>query len=162
MNAKTGFGYFLAKEYSLSYLMSTFHRINLFIYKANESQWTLTFSDIQGLKINFIFLDFFSKNNPGVMFYNIFIIVFDLAFLLVKFWFYTFHAIYLNLKGIEERDVSNEIVLITGTGHGIGKELALQYSALGSTVVCWDINEQMNQDTIKLIKSKGGKASGYT
>lgn len=66
------------------------------------------------------------------------------------------------IRGTPERDVSNDIVLITGTGHGIGKELALQYSALGATIVCWDINESMNIETIKTIKSNGGKAHGYT
>jgi NAD(P)-dependent dehydrogenase (short-subunit alcohol dehydrogenase family) len=47
-------------------------------------------------------------------------------------------------------------------GHGIGKEMAQQYSALGATVVCWDINEQLNSETVNLIKSKGKKAFGYT
>lgn len=97
-----------------------------------------------------------------VLISNILIITLDFIFLLVKFWFYTFQSIISNIKGVEERDVSNDIVLVTGTGHGIGKELALQYSTLGATIVCWDINEQMNQDTVKLIKSRGGKAHGYT
>lgn len=66
------------------------------------------------------------------------------------------------MRGTPERDVSSDVVLITGTGHGIGKELALQYSALGATIVCWDINEAMNVETIKMIKSNGGKAHGYT
>lgn len=83
-------------------------------------------------------------------------------FLLVKFWFYTFQGLYEAIKGVEECDVSKDIILITGTGHGIGKEMALQYSALGSTVICWDINEQLNQETVKLIKSRGGKAFGFT
>lgn len=96
------------------------------------------------------------------MIYNVAVLVLDLLFLLAKFWLYTIHAIYLNIKGKEERDVSNDVVLITGAGHGIGKEVALQYSALGATLVCWDINEQLNQETVKLIKSKGGKAHGYT
>ncbi|CRK89700.1 CLUMA_CG003407, isoform A [Clunio marinus] len=102
------------------------------------------------------------QNNPSVLIYNALVIVLDLAFLLVKFWFYTFRSFYRAFKGVNERDVSNDVVLITGSGHGIGKELALQYSALGSTVVCWDINEQMNQETVKTIKSRGGKAHGYT
>lgn len=96
------------------------------------------------------------------MIYNVMVLVLDLAFLLAKFWLYTIIEICSIIKGVEERDVSNDIVLITGTGHGIGKELALQYSALGSTVVCWDINEELNQETVKLIKSRGGKAHGYT
>jgi all-trans-retinol dehydrogenase (NAD+) len=108
-----------------------------------------------------------SRNNvnrgesPGVMLYNALIIALDLAFLWVKFWLYTLREAFEAIQGTE-RDVSDDIVLITGTGHGIGKELALQYSALGATVVCWDINEQLNQETIKLIKSRGGKAHGYT
>lgn len=60
-----------------------------------------------------------------------------------------------------ERDVSRDVVLITGAGHGMGRELAIQYSELGATVVCWDINEQLNLDTVKEIKSKGRKAFGY-
>lgn len=100
--------------------------------------------------------------NPGVMLYNVIIIVLDLVFLLSKFFYYSFEAIYWAIKGVEERDVSKDIVLITGAGHGIGKEMALQYSALGATVVCWDLNEQMNQDTVKKIKSNSGNAFGYT
>lgn len=102
------------------------------------------------------------QNSPAVMAYNAFILVLDLVFLLAKFWLNTIIVIFKNIRGIEERDVTNDTLLITGTGHGIGKELALQYSALGSTVVCWDINEELNQETVKLIKSRGGKAHGYT
>lgn len=96
------------------------------------------------------------------MLYNVLIAVLDVTFLWIKVWLYTIIDVVKLIKGIEERDVKDDVVLITGAGHGIGKELALQYSALGSTVVCWDINEQMNQETVKLIKSRGGKAHGYT
>lgn len=58
--------------------------------------------------------------------------------------------------------MTGDVVLITGAGHGMGKELALQYSALGATVVCWDVNEDLNFETVKLIKSKGRKAFGFT
>lgn len=68
----------------------------------------------------------------------------------------------IKLFTTEEKDVTGEVVLVTGAGHGIGKEMALQYSALGATVVCWDINETLNQDTVNLIKSLGRKAFGYT
>jgi FlaA1/EpsC-like NDP-sugar epimerase len=74
----------------------------------------------------------------------------------------------LSLKSIfdiffkKEINVENEIVLITGAGSGIGKELALQYGNLGSKVVCWDINEENNKETVKLIKSKGQEAFGFT
>ncbi|KYM76463.1 Short-chain dehydrogenase/reductase family 16C member 6 [Atta colombica] len=45
--------------------------------------------------------------------------------------------------------------LITGAGHGIGKELAIGYASLGATVVCWDINEENNNETMNDIKKKG-------
>lgn len=102
-----------------------------------------------------------SRTNPGVVVYNALIVLLDLTFLLIKFWYYTLLEAYEAIK-CEERDVANDIILITGTGHGIGKELSLQYSALGATIVCWDINEELNQETVKLIKSRGGKAHGYT
>uniref|UniRef100_A0A1B0F9K2 NADP-retinol dehydrogenase n=1 Tax=Glossina morsitans morsitans TaxID=37546 RepID=A0A1B0F9K2_GLOMM len=56
-----------------------------------------------------------------------------------------------------ETNVSDEVVLITSTGHGIGKELALQYADLGATLLCWDINESTNAGTVEQIKVAGGK-----
>ncbi|EDW11278.2 epidermal retinol dehydrogenase 2 [Drosophila mojavensis] len=50
------------------------------------------------------------------------------------------------------KDISNEIVLITGTGHGIGRELALHYAAHGSTVICVDIDEKNNMKTVQDVK----------
>ncbi|ALC39375.1 CG14946 [Drosophila busckii] len=53
---------------------------------------------------------------------------------------------------ISQKDISDETVLITGTGHGIGRELALQYAALGCTVVCVDIDEKGNAETVEQAK----------
>ena len=85
----------------------------------------------------------------------------EIFVLITKFFIALIDAIYTAFTTVE-RDVSGDIVLITGSGHGIGKELALQYAALGATIVCWDINEQLNTETVDLIKTLGGKASGYT
>uniref|UniRef100_A0A1A9WKW5 Short-chain dehydrogenase/reductase 3 n=1 Tax=Glossina brevipalpis TaxID=37001 RepID=A0A1A9WKW5_9MUSC len=61
------------------------------------------------------------------------------------------------------KDVSKEIVLITGTGHGIGRELALHYTVLGSTVICIDINEKNNEVTVKKAKRlNAGSVYSYT
>lgn len=40
--------------------------------------------------------------------------------------------------------------------------MALQYGSLGAHVICIDINEKGNQETVAAIKSKGGQAHGYT
>lgn len=102
-----------------------------------------------------------SSENIGTMIFEIFLVIIDIIVVQMKFWFAVFEGIYKAFFDVE-RDVKGDIVLITGAGHGMGKELALQYSALGATIVCWDVNEQMNLETVKLIKSKGGKAYGYT
>lgn len=62
----------------------------------------------------------------------------------------------------ELKDVSGEIVFITGAGHGIGRELALKYAEQGSEVVCVDINGECNQETVALANNlKKGRAYGY-
>jgi NAD(P)-dependent dehydrogenase (short-subunit alcohol dehydrogenase family) len=53
------------------------------------------------------------------------------------------------------------LVQITGTGHGIGKELAHQYASLGAVVVCWDINQEENDKTVQELRKIGAKAYGY-
>jgi NAD(P)-dependent dehydrogenase (short-subunit alcohol dehydrogenase family) len=53
------------------------------------------------------------------------------------------------------------LIQITGTGHGIGKELALQYASLGAIVVCWDINQEENDKTVQELRKIGSKAYGY-
>ncbi|XP_076030664.1 estradiol 17-beta-dehydrogenase 11-like isoform X2 [Oratosquilla oratoria] len=60
------------------------------------------------------------------------------------------------------KTVVGEVILITGTGHGIGKQLALQFSRLGAKVVCLDADEVNNNKTVISIISEGGTAWGYT
>ena len=45
-------------------------------------------------------------------------------------------------KNRKIKDLKGKIVLITGGGGGIGKELVLQFRALGAKVVVWDINDE--------------------
>ena len=93
---------------------------------------------------------------------NVLQIIVEIVIVIIKFWIAVAKEVYTAFSA-EERSVADDIVLITGAGHGIGKEMALQYSALGATVVCWDINEKLNQETVNLLKSKGNKkAFGYT
>ncbi|EEB20431.1 gluconate 5-dehydrogenase, putative [Pediculus humanus corporis] len=60
-----------------------------------------------------------------------------------------------------EKSVAGEKVLITGTGHGIGKELAKQYGALGAEIICVDVNPNGNKETLDELKNLGIKASAY-
>ncbi|KAJ3649332.1 hypothetical protein Zmor_021082 [Zophobas morio] len=55
----------------------------------------------------------------------------------------------------QPKSVRGEIVLITGAGHGMGKELSLLYASEGATVVAWDISEKTGLQTVKEIAQKG-------
>lgn len=64
-----------------------------------------------------------------------------LSFLFVlAIYFYILEIIKV-LSPPKKKDVRNEIVLITGAGHGIGREIALEFGRLGARVVIWDINK---------------------
>jgi len=53
------------------------------------------------------------------------------------------------------------LLKITGAGHGIGRELAHQFSQLGCVIVCWDINLEAAQETASEVKQSGGQAYAF-
>jgi NAD(P)-dependent dehydrogenase (short-subunit alcohol dehydrogenase family) len=58
--------------------------------------------------------------------------------------------------------VNDRVVVITGAGQGIGRELSRQFTAAGATVVVADIN-RANADRVQSeIESSGGKATAVT
>ena len=62
----------------------------------------------------------------------------------------------------KKKDVSQEIVLVSGAGSGIGRLMALRFASLGCTVVCVDINKQANEATVNEIQAKDQKAVAFT
>ncbi|CAG9796331.1 unnamed protein product [Diatraea saccharalis] len=70
-------------------------------------------------------------------------------------------ALYKWILPSEPKDVSEDVILITGAGHGMGREVALRFGRLGATVVCVDINAANNEETAKMIKNEKGKAFHY-
>ncbi|WP_249029005.1 SDR family NAD(P)-dependent oxidoreductase [Tannockella kyphosi] len=48
----------------------------------------------------------------------------------------------------------NKVVLVTGAGHGIGKEIAMQFSKLGANTVIVDYNKDFGEQTAKEISEK--------
>ena len=41
--------------------------------------------------------------------------------------------------------ITGEVVLVTGAGHGIGREVALQMAKLGAIIICVDKNVESNK-----------------
>lgn len=54
--------------------------------------------------------------------------------------------------------LENEVAIVTGAGSGIGKAVASLYASEGAKVVVSDLNEKGGNETVSLIKSKGGEA----
>jgi len=57
------------------------------------------------------------------------------------------------------KSLEKKIAIITGAGSGIGKAIALLYSAEGATIVVSDIAEKAGLETVAEIKKNGGNAT---
>ncbi|XP_063862158.1 epidermal retinol dehydrogenase 2-like [Scylla paramamosain] len=61
----------------------------------------------------------------------------------------------------EEKSLAGELVLVTGAGQNLGRELAVQLSRLGAKLILLDINEKQNYATAELVRNEGGEAQAY-
>ncbi|NXT25571.1 RDHE2 dehydrogenase, partial [Syrrhaptes paradoxus] len=56
-----------------------------------------------------------------------------------------------------KKPFAGEIVLITGSANGIGRQLALKFAPLGATLVLWDIDDEGNKETSSLAQKNGAE-----
>ncbi|XP_045524137.1 17-beta-hydroxysteroid dehydrogenase 13-like isoform X2 [Pieris brassicae] len=85
----------------------------------------------------------------------------EILVLIVKLYATWFYCLYRFFVPPEPKSVNGEIVLITGAGHGMGREMALRFGRLGSVIICVDINPKGNEETAEMVKENKGKAHTY-
>ncbi len=56
----------------------------------------------------------------------------------------------------------DRVVIITGSGGGLGRQYALAFAAEGAKVVVNDINKEAAEETVALVKEAGGEAIANT
>lgn len=59
------------------------------------------------------------------------------------------------------REVAGDVALVTGAGHGMGRQLALRLASLGCLVVCIDRDGDTNKTTVSDIQEAGGIAWAF-
>ncbi|NXO25935.1 RDHE2 dehydrogenase, partial [Cisticola juncidis] len=81
---------------------------------------------------------------------------------IVLFIYYLLESLVFLVVPVRKKNVSGEIVLITGAGSGIGRLLAIKFASLGATVVLWDINQEGLNCAVRLARENGaGRVHSY-
>ncbi|XP_078396589.1 epidermal retinol dehydrogenase 2-like [Cetorhinus maximus] len=69
--------------------------------------------------------------------------------------YYILEALVLLVVPVRRKNVSGEIVLVTGAGSGIGRLVALEFTRRHATLVLWDINEEGNKESARQARESG-------
>ena len=89
---------------------------------------------------------------------EVFTTLLDLIILVGKLIFCLLEEIFRQIVPKAEKDIRGEVAVVTGAGHGIGRELSLQLVKLGVRVACWDINKEGGEETATQVRKLGGEA----
>lgn len=80
--------------------------------------------------------------------------------LLLSIWYNVESFIHLFVP-IKKKNIAGEVVLISGSGSGIGRLMAQEFAALGTVLVLWDINQEGMKETARLAKQSGASRVHY-
>lgn len=76
--------------------------------------------------------------------------------LLLSIWF-SLESLVFMVVPRRRKNISGQVVLITGAGSGIGRLMAQEFAALDTVVVLWDINQEGMKETARLVGQCGAR-----
>lgn len=76
--------------------------------------------------------------------------------LLLSIWF-SLESLVFMVVPRRRKNISGQVVLITGAGSGIGRLMAQEFAALDTVVVLWDINQEGMKETARLAGQCGAR-----
>ncbi|XP_026758793.2 epidermal retinol dehydrogenase 2-like isoform X1 [Galleria mellonella] len=94
--------------------------------------------------------------------YSLSILMVDIVWVVVNAIYAVFQTFYELFKPPPLKSVRLETALVIGSGRGVGREIAIQLADLGAIVLCVDKNKINNDNTVDIIKHKGGSAVSFT
>ena len=80
--------------------------------------------------------------------------------LLLSIWYNVESFIHIFVP-TKKKNIAGEVVLITGSGSGIGRLMAQEFAARGTVLVLWDINQDGMKETARLAKQSGASRVHY-
>ena len=84
-------------------------------------------------------------------------VLMDLVVLILKIVYSYAEELVRQFWPRREKDLRGEVAVVTGGGHGIGRELALKLVKLGVRVAIWDVNKAGAEQTLTEMESLGGE-----
>ncbi|XP_002735961.1 17-beta-hydroxysteroid dehydrogenase 13-like, partial [Saccoglossus kowalevskii] len=88
-------------------------------------------------------------------------IILEALFVLLKVTWFNLVGIFRFFVPPAEKSLEGEIVLVTGAGSGIGRQMAINFAKQGCRLVIWDMNKHGGDETAEQITNLGATAHSY-
>jgi short-chain dehydrogenase, putative len=81
--------------------------------------------------------------------------------LILNFIYVYLKTTYYLVVGYPKKEVKDNVIVITGAGHGLGKEMSKIFAAHQAKIALIDVNKDNCKNVEKEIKAAGGVVKGY-